>query len=701
MFNHRAIFFALFATLVLTTPHVYAQAPTCYAAPGGDDANDGSYWAFAKADLMACYDALPSAGGTIFFRDSGVKGQVTPACKATDPPGCGIWIMSPSDPNYSRPPAGWRRVKGPVAFIGMGGTESRPFNHGGQAGIVAGGKDPDHPAIWLSGALSITFQNLAPMYACVPARIGIDSTGNRSRPPSASWNLYFQNVALNALNYPGCGPGVDIGSTSSWNFFKDSQFNGNPLEYVKLTTLARDSNTVTATASSPLPSSWANGMTLGIVGAVDASFNGGNLQIRVTGSNSFTFSQPGPEANSTGGFASSDRAQAVVMNPGTTGGSGLTFIQDSFFGLGGVKLYPGLNGEEVHADNILQEGGVAPVVWFAGCVAPTIATVRNVTIADALGNYAAVRADCPSNPQNFASSIVVEGASVDGPATLLGGTSRTDMAESPLLGYQQGIINGHLEGQTDAARRGFGPVAARFPNLASQVPANWRLRPGVSLAPTSAPDGTGNAAEATVSHPGTFDVTLAARTQLVSSGGILICGAWVRSLNPPGYATAATNPLSCGLTAVTATSTWKVSQGSAQTANGEWDWVWQVFKLGAVSGPNGLINLAVNLSSSKGIGIYAPVLMYLPSGAMADNEAVEYAESLQTYRDDAVPGQVSLLRGEQFKADSIQVGDGPTITSGLGAPKDPATPGSLYLRRDGASGSTLYIYQKDAWKAQF
>lgn len=111
-------------------------------------------------------------------------------------------------------------------------------------------------------------------------------------------------------------------------------------------------------------------------------------------------------------------------------------------------------------------------------------------------------------------------------------------------------------------------------------------------------------------------------------------------------------------------------------------------------------------SGSKGstpltTDFFAPVLMDVPSGALSDNEALELASNLSSYRDDAVPGQVSLLRGEQFKADSIQVGEGPIITSGLGPPKGTASPGSIYLRRDGAPGSTFYIYEKDGWEAQF
>jgi hypothetical protein len=107
------------------------------------------------------------------------------------------------------------------------------------------------------------------------------------------------------------------------------------------------------------------------------------------------------------------------------------------------------------------------------------------------------------------------------------------------------------------------------------------------------------------------------------------------------------------------------------------------------------------VNSSHKADFFAPVLIRIPAGTLTANEIGEMALHLQSYRDDAEVGQVSLLRGEQFKADSIQVGDGPTITSGAGPPKSPASPGCIYLRRDGAPGSTFYIYEKGGWKAQF
>ena len=102
----RSILLGLLLSMTLMSARARAQAPICYAAPGGNDLNDGSYWAFAKADVMACYDALPPRGGTIFVADNASNRRTVPACKSTDPPGCGIWILGQGDPNYATLPAG-------------------------------------------------------------------------------------------------------------------------------------------------------------------------------------------------------------------------------------------------------------------------------------------------------------------------------------------------------------------------------------------------------------------------------------------------------------------------------------------------------------------------------------------------------------------------------------------------------------------
>ena len=195
------------------------STPICYASYYGADTNDGLTLATPKADIMACYDALPSSGGTIlaYGGSSGIN-----ACKATDPAGCGIWIMASGDPNFSSPPAGWRTAKGAVSIIGVTGTSSF-FGQGPRLIVLAG--NSSNPPIWLSNVVGgFTLQNLS-FSSCLPSRFGIDSTGNRSNSNTPYWNGHNNNDNFLASNTVGCGPAVDIGSTSSEDLFENSTFN--------------------------------------------------------------------------------------------------------------------------------------------------------------------------------------------------------------------------------------------------------------------------------------------------------------------------------------------------------------------------------------------------------------------------------------------------------------------------------------------
>jgi hypothetical protein len=684
--------------LVLIPVQVWSQAPMCYAAPGGNDLNDGSYWAFAKADVMACYDALPPRGGTIFVRDGGTGRLAVPACKSTDPPGCGIWIMGWRDPNYAHPPAGWRKAKSAVKIVGMAGAFGAQFTYGSQVEVDSGGGDTRHPGIWLSGIQNMTFENIAlSNYPCVPMKIGIDSNGGRSEASSV-FNFFENDFLEAAFNSVGCGPGVDMGGQSFWNFFRDSQFGGSALESASISSISRSSNVVTVRARSSLPSSWTNGMTVGVVGVHDSSFNGGNFTVTITGIDAFTYRQNGNNATSSGGLASSDQSQAIIMKPSGGSTQGLNFIENALFVHGGVKLYAGGNSQAVYAENVVQEQGTSPIVWFASCVGLAIANLKNLVVSDpVINNFAAVRVDCSG-----ANAIQVQNVgSVDGPATILGAAGPSDSTQSPLIQGQQGISGGYLFGQTDAARRNFGPSATWTPNLASQV-SPWNATSGVTFTSVAAPDGTMKAAQATTPKTGQNAVNFIAETKNIFVGDILICGVWVRSVAAAGgFQNGGSNPLFCNLSFVAYTNAWRIGNGAAQKSNGEWDWVWTAFKVGSISSSNAQLNFDVVLDNNHPVQVYAPVLVYIPAGTVSDNEAAQYAINLQTYRDDAVPGQVSLLRGEQFKADSIQIGACATVSSGKGAPTAKPCTGSIYLRQDGAAGSTFYIYENGVWKAQF
>jgi len=374
----------------------------------------------------------------------------------------------------------------------------------------------------------------------------------------------------------------------------------------------------------------------------------------------------------------------------------LIFLNQSYLYGGGFKFYSGGNYNGLHVENSFQESGYSPPVWLASCVGDFNASINHVVVADQATGFSGVRADCASY---FAGNIVVQDigptTSVDGPATILGGYP----GSQPLLSGQVGFINGYSFGQTNFSRRQFGPVIARFPNIVqnavSWTPENTSVTSGIA-----APDGTTGAYQITSSSSG-FEWLYLNHAFRLSPGQILISGAWVQSPHGGGYQGSYTMPCELTITGAKTTLAWMLSGGSPFTANGEWDWCWNAEKISSTSASSVVLNFTVSASSTHPTNVYAPVLISIPAGTLTDSEAAELIETLQSYRSDATAGQVSLLPGEQFKADSIQVGNGPIITSGLGPPKGQASPGSIYLRRDGVAGSTFYIYEKDGWKAQF
>jgi hypothetical protein len=668
-----------------------AQSSICYAASGGNDTNDGSYWAFAKADIMSCYEALPDVGGTIYIKDDIDKTGI-PACKPSDPPGCGIWIMGQRDPNYVHPAAGWRRSKRAVNFIGVAGNTAAAFALGPQVKVAGGGNDSDHPNLWLSDTQLHSFYNINFVYGHTPILIGVDSKGSAGDTGTSSWSWLFQNVSAGPRGYFGYGPAVTVGTNSVWGFFRDCSLNGNTSETVGVASVNRSSNQVTVTTSRNLPSSWSGEMSIGIVGVHDSSFNG-LFTATITGTNTFIYAQEGEEADSAGGIASSDKAQAMVLNPGPGHGDGLIFVETSWFGGGGIRAY---HGSAIYVRDTWQENGFAPPVDVFGCPVGLGDRAINIHNADRRANIPGIRV----NASNCINPAVVETANVDGPAFLAGSAGPSESEILPDAEGQSGIYGNRVFAQVDTPRRAFGPVAARYKNLANQLPSAWALGGAAhrgGIVPALAPDGTMNAG--TIYCPsGNADASFYRGKRALSVGDWIIGGAWARSDKGNGLAHSSAIVLVCG--------DCKLSDGRRSIApsqgiggNGEWEWVWFATQA-ETSGTYPLIFDGV-ADSTHPTDFFAPILICIPGGTVSRNEAEEIALHLQSYREDASVGQVSLLHGEQFKADSIQVGDGPTISSGMGPPKGSGTVGSIYLRGDGAPGSTFYIYEKDGWKAKF
>lgn len=576
-----------------------AKQGFCYAKPDGAESNDGSSWDEAKDSLMGCYDSMSGDGGTIYFTDGNLRGdsQSVRACKKSDPPGCGIWIMGRNDPNISHPPRGWRLAKrSGVNFVGVGGGNFGANSHDGpKVGVAAGGNRRDLPSIWLSSVVNITFANMNLYTSARPIVVGEDSMGRRVGSGSCS-SITFVNVDPNIFNAPGNGPGFDITGNSFWIWIKNSLATG------------FYANPVTANNRAAILLDGTGGFGVGLVFISDTNVNGGGVKY-VPGTNPGSLSVRNLTIE---GDFSHDIPPAVWMSGDGTA-NGTTLVADTV-----VVADAGRSG--------------APAVEIDGGLAD------NSTVIGAVGAGEG-------------------GKNVQGPAVIVSQFQSLHLGpsndnESPLRQGQAGIIFGHVIGQQDSARRSFAPAVARFENIASQRSDSWSASEfGGRTTYTKgviAPDATTNAARA--SNQGSslkemlyfFD-----QSRRVAIGDWYIGGGWVRSQTANGYAESNTQGLVFDLIGqqnfVTGRQSSAVNRG-----DGEWEWQWIAEKIARTAGAPVRIVFGAAFDDTHAIEAYAPILLHVPAGVLSDNEAFELAINLQSYPDTVTPGQISTLRNQQL-----------------------------------------------------
>jgi hypothetical protein len=625
----------------------------CYAAYWGNDNNLGLDEGAPKQSIMACYDdVLGSGGGTIKFMDGGGAAFPVNACKSTDPPGCGIWIMGSIDPNYASPPAGWRKQKA-VNFQGVGLNPVAVNCGGGQADNV-------HPCIWLSGTNgNINFANIHYQYPSNGIILGCNSNNQCTDHTGGVNSVHFDNIDGHINENPGRGPNVFIGSNTFWIFFTNSNFSGNPAEQVGISNLSRSGNVVTVTTNSAFTVT--SGQHFGIVQASDDSFDGSFSVAGVINSTQFTYNQPGPTTmirNS--GTVITDKQIPIVIDPGSGSGSGLIFVSgmgNQFYSMGCVRLWPGTNGGGVYVNGVTVEGDfihvVAPPIWVGGSTAPTMTRAQNIELADAIGPTPVVEVD-NSAPYKASQTVVsgVAGTTV-GPMTWLDGVMNTATVVSPLRQGQQGFFSGRVEGGSDVGRGIFSPVAAQAINLANTNPSSWTsFNGGVVTTGITAPDGTSGAGQFSGGAGAPGGLVPVSGGPAIATGVVYVFGSWVRSQTANGYGntipvTFATNYLT-GAANRCNNSTVPVAGGPQRyQGDGQWDWVSGVCKITIADTTVGL-SLQFYSDTTHTIQVYAPVVLGFAPGAISDNQAYEIANNLSAIPTNCIVGAVCMMPGQKL-----------------------------------------------------
>jgi hypothetical protein len=352
--------------------------------------------------------------------------------------------------------------------------------------------------------------------------------------------------------------------------------------------------------------------------------------------------------NAAGG---TEARQAIVSDAGSTSNinSGLLFLLDSHLNSGGYEDNPiGMGSYGSVVINLVCEGQTDNhgCVWITNTTSDGLFTLSNIYAADT------VPADSPgvevngNGPPDAVSATAV--TSPRGPMILLQQSASAIRAQvlSADKQHQTGFLDGHVLGQTDAARRGFSAVAVRFANLANTSPSRWTTgAPGVVTTGVTAPDGTTSAGTCSSSlRNANCYFYNAAQTYAV--GDIIVVGSWARARNATGFnsdqALGFFTPFCdrCrfvdisgqgGPSATQFLSSYIRGDGSKGKPPAEWEWYCKVLKVSATSGSAAQTQFVATVSATQPADYYGPIFLHIAARTISDNEATELALNLQTY----------------------------------------------------------------------
>ncbi len=593
-------------TGTLLAPNVAGKPSTadsiCYVSAAGNDLNDGLSWGTAKLTIMACYDALPLAGGTI-YNTNGVA--------ATSTAGQGIWIMGPGDPNFASPPVGWRKAKsGAVNFIGNAGvTLGTNSNFGGRTSIVCGSAaDLNHPCVWISATNStMNFSNHNYAFPGRAALLGVCSDNSTITCNTSGISFFNDNFAV--ADVPGNGPTITITSSSAlWINFYYSGCQGTD-----------DQNTP------------ANDNAQCVL--IDGRGNAG--------------------ANLISFFHFNTQLGGIKVYPGSSSGGIFvdTMTCESLFGGACVWFTSTSSAQFSH----LRDVSSADLALNS--------TAYNVQVD---GNGPAGSVECDGcamgivpNGTGFGGNIGPMIAPAATSQLLSNSTvSPTRMSQSGFMSGSQVGIPARVIGRVDDARSLGAPAAVPYANLASQLPSAWGTRGAGNITIAGGKlfdrDGTTNAGRVTSSSGAAF-AYFADINQTYAAGDILIYGAWYRSVTANGYqggSPIGQNALGSCATFTDISGQGVTSAGSSQfpfiSGDGQWEWGYRVLKTTTVpTNPCETVFFG-DANTTQTAEFYAPILLHIPAGQISDNEAAELALNLGNWPDTAPVGSVAMLRGHDF-----------------------------------------------------
>lgn len=360
--------------------------------------------------------------------------------------------------------------------------------------------------------------------------------------------------------------------------------------------------------------------------------------------------------------ALSDNEANILQGTSTNQGGSLS-IQNLQLFYGGVKVL-GNTQASLNASNIDQYGDFAnpmpPTIWFTNYGPLSVGYLQNITRQDPAPTQKIIRVDTTTP---FANGPVVIGGfettGIQGPATKFMNTPYyyAQATNQDILSGHTGFINNYIYGETNVARRIAGFVPIRFTNRAFASPASYTSAGNTLTTGQTDPFGGTSAVKAhTVGVGGQTVLLSSAVAYTPQIGDWIIGGIWSRQVSP--FISGAF--VGVGLLTGTATiSTSKTVQGP-DGGDGEWQWQYAARKVSANSAAT-TVQLTAAFVAGNDVLVYGPVLYIIPAAQISDDEALWFAQSMNTHDTACGVGTICNTSGHpmQFAPDTF---------AGLGSP---------------------------------
>lgn len=327
-----------------------------------------------------------------------------------------------------------------------------------------------------------------------------------------------------------------------------------------------------------------------------------------------------------------DNEANILWGTATSQGGGLQVENAQMF-YGGIKIL-GNTQATVFTHNVDEYGDfvhpMPPTIWWTNWGALSAGAHWNTTRQDPVAVQNIIRVDtaCPYCP----GPTVIGGFEtngVQGPATIFLNSPyySSQAVNQTILGGKNGIINNYLFAESNLARRISGFVPVRFPN---QSFANSSLYTSagnsITLSQADTFGGTGAVKVHTTGVGGQNLLLSPAIAYTPAIGDWIIGGFWVRQQTPFVQSPVQSVAISTGTATIGTTK----AQGGPDQGDGEWQWNYTAKKVTANSAAT-TVQLSAGYNSSNDVFVYGPVLYIIPAAQITDDEALWFAQSMNTH----------------------------------------------------------------------